>query len=104
MHYERKYLRDCEYSPLALPNLIARVDGQTMFKYANPWEKTSCIVNYSEKAELAFSLMTGEFGDDIPKEFEKFELTTTKQDDNLIDLDGVDWERNDELVGLDSLD
>ena len=32
--WERRYLRDCESSPLASSNLIARVDGQTLFKHA----------------------------------------------------------------------
>ena len=39
--WERKYLRDCKISPSALPNLIARVDGQTLFGYAFTSEQKS---------------------------------------------------------------
>ena len=39
--WERKYLRDCEFSPSALPNLIVRVDVQTLFKYAFTSERKS---------------------------------------------------------------
>ena len=37
--WERRYLDDCEFNPLALFNLIARVDGQTLFKYAFLFER-----------------------------------------------------------------
>ena len=34
--YEREYFQDCNYTPMKLGNVIAKVDGQTIFKYVNP--------------------------------------------------------------------
>ena len=46
---EEKFLTNCEFTPWRLPQLVAYLDGQVLFKNVNPWEvKSSKLTSFGQ--------------------------------------------------------